>query len=245
MEGAFAADLQRCFADLAKTAVEESAGALRKHFTSVETRIAEGDAREEILRAADGWEADLIVVGARGLGGALLGSVALGVTRHAHRPVLVVKRPAGRVHRVVVGVDGSAEALAAVRFVARLPLAPQTVVRLLGIVEPPRFPTAEPDILDDTLWSMVAGVTEELRIKLYHALADAKDEFTGGSATVETELLVGQVAHELVREASEPNVDLLVVGDRGLGRFKRLLLGSVSDAALRDAPCAVLVVKSA
>jgi nucleotide-binding universal stress UspA family protein len=159
--------------------------------------------------------------------------------------VLVVKRPVGPVRRIVVGVDGSAEALSAARFVARLPLEAGTVVRLLGIVEPPRFPTAAPDILDDTLWTMIADVTEELRIKLHHALADAKESFPEGAVTVETVLVVGQAAHEIVRAASEPDVDLLVVADRGLGRFKRLLLGSVCDAVLRDAPCAVLVVKGA
>jgi nucleotide-binding universal stress UspA family protein len=54
----------------------------------------EGDAAEAIIRLADDRNADLVVVGSRGLGrirGALLGSVSQKVVRKAGRPVLVVK----------------------------------------------------------------------------------------------------------------------------------------------------------
>jgi nucleotide-binding universal stress UspA family protein len=71
-------------------------------------------------------DAALVVLGSRGYGrvvGALLGSVAFAVAARACCPVVVVKddaldRPVGRVHRVVVGTDGSAEAAAAVGFAA-------------------------------------------------------------------------------------------------------------------------------
>jgi nucleotide-binding universal stress UspA family protein len=43
--------------------------------------------------------------------------------------------------------------------------------------------------------------------------------------------------------ASNKKVDLLVVGTRGLGAFKRLTIGSVSSAAVNHATCSVLVVR--
>jgi nucleotide-binding universal stress UspA family protein len=61
-----------------------------------EEDLREGDAADEIVRAAKSHEADLIVVGSRGLGrvaGAILGSVSNAVVHHAAVPVLVVKQP--------------------------------------------------------------------------------------------------------------------------------------------------------
>ena len=77
----------------AKREVEAARAELAPWFTDSDTQVLEGDARETILRVAEEWPADLIVLGARGLGavaGFLLGSVSLGVARHARCSVLVV-----------------------------------------------------------------------------------------------------------------------------------------------------------
>ncbi len=63
--------------------------------TVTEAHLMSGRADEEIIFLAEGVEADLVVVGSRGLGGirrARLGSVSDSVVRHAHCPVLVVRR---------------------------------------------------------------------------------------------------------------------------------------------------------
>lgn len=51
------------------------------------------------------------------------------------------------------------------------------------------------------------------------------------------------VRKQLVAEQRAAGADLVVVGARGVGPVKRLLLGSVSEAVLRAARCAVLIVK--
>jgi nucleotide-binding universal stress UspA family protein len=56
-------------------------------------------------------------------------------------------------------------------------------------------------------------------------------------------VILGDPAEEIVRAASDPQIDLLVVGARGLGRFQRLLPGSVSQRVLQHAAGPVLVVK--
>jgi len=64
---------------------------------AVQTFTPEGRPAREIVDAARVWSADLIVIGSHGRGGlthALLGSVAEAVMRHAHCPVLVVRRAA-------------------------------------------------------------------------------------------------------------------------------------------------------
>ena len=64
----------------------------------------------------------------------------------------------------------------------------------------------------------------------------------GSAATVDVTVTTGHPAAEIVRQAEVGGSDLIVIGARGLGRMKRLLLGSVSEAVLRHAACSVLVV---
>jgi nucleotide-binding universal stress UspA family protein len=74
----------------AATSIAEQAGA------TVEIDELEGEPADAILEAARVRDAELIVVGSRGLGtvtGALLGSVSSKVVHHADRPVLVARRP--------------------------------------------------------------------------------------------------------------------------------------------------------
>lgn len=80
----------------AREFVEERASRLSQDAgVEVEAHLRPGRAEDEILRLGEELDADLIVVGSRGLGGikrALLGSVSAGVTRHARGPVLVVRK---------------------------------------------------------------------------------------------------------------------------------------------------------
>ena len=62
-----------------------------------------------------------------------------------------------------------------------------------------------------------------------------------GRPGVHTHTPVGDPARQLLEMAA--TADLVVVGSRGLGAVRRLLLGSVSEKVLQHAPCPVLIVK--
>lgn len=87
--------------DLAREArvlVDKHAQQLRALGFQVDCVVERGDVRESIIDYADGWHADVILLGSgghRGVGRLLLGSVAESVVRHAHCSVLVVRPPAG------------------------------------------------------------------------------------------------------------------------------------------------------
>jgi nucleotide-binding universal stress UspA family protein len=70
----------------------------------------------------------------------------------------------------------------------------------------------------------------------------ARIEKRGGSVAGR-HLLLGPAADAIVDVAAEINAGLIVIGSRGLAGFKRLLMGSVSEAAVHHTACPVLVVR--
>jgi nucleotide-binding universal stress UspA family protein len=227
----------------AHTAAVEARGVLGAGDTAVEIRIGEGDVREEIMRVAEEWDADLVVLGSRAVGRAeafLLGTVSRDVVRHCTRPVLVVKGPARTLRSAVVALDGSRYALSALRFFARWPKPAGLTVHMVGVVEPLPFPRTMPAMILPEVQAAVAAAQGERRHALEQTFEEARPVLAAGGATTET-LASGDPAAELLRVARESAADLIVLGARGLGRVQRVLLGSVSETVLRDARCAVLV----
>ncbi len=65
----------------------------------------------------------------------------------------------------------------------------------------------------------------------------------GVTARQDVRVAAPSVAEEIISYAAKKDVDLIVMGTRGLGSFKRLLIGSVSSGVIAHAPCSVLVVR--
>jgi nucleotide-binding universal stress UspA family protein len=219
--------------------------AVRRLGKTGEARLVEGDPREAIITTAMDWDADLVVMGARGLSAVkeiFLGSVSLGVARHAPCPVLVCKGTPRSVRTLTVAHDGSPGAGAALRFVAALPLSPAMRLRVVGIAQAIHYPATAPDLVEPTLRAVIAQAEDERRRSLKGTLAPELARLPG-RVPVELVVSVGIPARAIVEDADAAETDLLVVGARGLGAMKRLALGSVSESVLRHAGCPVLVVR--
>ena len=193
-------------------------------------RVVEGDAQHEILAAVRDWGADVVVVGARGLGvvkGLLLGSVSLGVVRGAPCPVLVCRGSPREVRTVTVALDGSEPARQALDWLIRLPTASTLRLRLVGVAEAAK-----------------AEIAAIRRVEIQKEL-DAVARIAGARVPdVAVTVTTGRPVARIVQEARRHGSDLLVVGARGAGAATRLLLGSVSESLLRRAECPVLVVRT-
>lgn len=74
-------------------------------------------------------------------------------------------------------------------------------------------------------------------------LADGERKVKAEGVQVETLLKEGHVVQEILETAKEGEFDLIVMGARGVSKIREILLGSVSDAVIRNAPCPVLVTK--
>jgi len=100
---------------------------------------------------------------------------------------------------------------------------------------PPGFPVMTP--------SEVSKVAEALRKVGGNILVDGEQKVKAEGIQVETALKEGNTVQEITKTAKEGEFDLIVMGARGISKIKEILLGSVSDGVIRDAPCPVLVVK--
>lgn len=69
-------------------------------------------------------------------------------------------------------------------------------------------------------------------------------EHLGGAEPITTRVLVGRPAGELIRYAKENNVVLIVMATHGYSGIRHVLLGSTTEAVLREASCPVLSIRN-
>lgn len=185
--------------------------------TSVSTVL--GSPGEALVRAAE--TAHLTVLGARTQGplkSMVNGSVSQYVIRHASGPVVVVREPhALRTGRIVVGIDGSEHSLRALEFAMRH--AKQTTGSVLALHVHQKADDATDTKVEQAIW----GVFE-----------------AGADVRAETRRVQGSASEELAKASRE--ADLLVIGTRGHGPIRALLLGSVTQSVLQHAQCPVAVI---
>jgi nucleotide-binding universal stress UspA family protein len=188
----------------------------------------------------------LVVVGSRGLGGfaeLMVGSTGVELSSHAPCPVVIVRpdhtvEAGAHAGRVVVGLDGSEASKAALEFASD-----EAVMRGVGLTAvhawtlpsyDTQFTLAGPDLHD--VYEVERAASEVLKTWLEpcaraHPGLDVREVAVCSSA-----------AAALV-EASA-GAALVVVGSRGRGGFRSLLLGSVSHAVLHHAHCPVAITRS-
>ncbi len=142
---------------------------------------------------------------------------------------------------VVVGIDGSPSSIDALGWAVRdAEVGDSTLtVAMAWRAEPSMavktgansnwVPMTSPEYEDTAQQSINSIVAEHV-----------PDEFSGKVTTVVREGAASQVLVEL---ATELHASALVVGSRGLGGVTGMMLGSVSDYCIRNAPCTVVVVR--
>ncbi len=136
---------------------------------------------------------------------------------------------------VVVGVDGSEGSKAALRFAVREAAVRAAKLRVVGAWQVPAAVYAG-------MWGMpgdqVSPFESQARDVAAQAVAEVKRLDPG--LDCDSHVIDGQAAEVLLRESKD--ADLLVVGSRGLGGFRSLLLGSVGQQVVHHATVPVVIV---
>ncbi|MBM7081840.1 universal stress protein [Micromonospora sp. SCSIO 07396] len=181
-------------------------------------------------------EAGLLVLGSRGHGGftgLLAGSTAVSVAAHAHCPVVVVREAQATVTGpVVVGFDGSEQAGTALGFAVERAAQRDAPLLVLQAFEPPddRWRPSDPDA--------EARLAAD-RATIEQALSGWRETFPEVPVTVE--IAPARPAAALVEASRE--AQLVVVGSRGRGGLRGMLLGSVGQQLIQHAHCPVAVIR--
>jgi nucleotide-binding universal stress UspA family protein len=195
-------------------------------------RISPEPAPRELVRCARG--ADLLVVGSRGLGafrGLLVGSVSQHCARHASCPVLITRKADETTaqkpsHTIVVGFDGSQGAQRALEWAAaEARLSACSLIVASSWSKNGDFVTADE----------IERCAEE---DAGRAAASLRDRWP--AIDISVSVVEGRASAVLCDAARDAR--MLVVGSRGLGGFKGMLLGSVGLHCLHHALCPVVVV---
>ena len=195
-----------------------------------------GGIPETILQTADDEDSELIVLGSRTVSGwkrLQLGRIANAVASKAQQPVLVVKHPPPPAldsplwERVLVATGGSPWSDIAVAHAIALAQAHHFELLLLHVIPRKRWGRApEPNADEGT--SILA-------------LAEARAEAAG--VAFRSILMHGDISSTIAETAAEQDCQSIVLGSRGLGGWKRLMIGSISNAVAVKAAMPVLVVK--
>jgi nucleotide-binding universal stress UspA family protein len=205
-------------------------------------RLAMGNPLDMITAEADALDAELVVLGARGdsfLRHTLLGSTAARLLRKSVRhPVLVVKQAAHEGYRsVLIAVDFSPVSLQAIRM-ARY-WAPDADLVLLHAFELPYEGKLTFAGVDAQVIRQYVTKEGEVRRKRLHQLATA----AGLTAPDYSARIVhGEPSQQIITLEQEVDADLIVVGKHGSHIAEELLLGSVTQHALAESQCDVLVI---
>ena len=208
----------------------------------VEEKLVLGPAARTLVEVAEAHASEEIVVGSRGFGPfrAILGSVSHALLHEAHVPVVIVPaRMLGTApdtrspHVIVVGYDGSPTANDALAHAAYR-AGPEGSLVAVHVFGPP-FAYGGAPFYDDA--------ARDARARAETTLAEIAADLVG-AVPLERVVAEAPVADALVQVARSKRADEIVVGSRGLGRF-RAALGSVSHAVLHEADRPVVVVPHA
>lgn len=223
--------------------VERNAGVLRRVTWKTAVAPLLGRPYADVVLEA-GEDADLIVVGSRGLGGfaeLLLGATSYRVAAHATAPVAVVRGggesdPQASLG-IVVGVDGSRAAVRAVRWAFA-----ETVLRGVDVTMVHGYFAPSAALLSGVA-SPEQIETERTRARsqaeaVVHAVLADVDVPEG--VTVTPQVVAGTPAAAILGHATAGH--LTVVGTRGHGGIRRAVVGSTSHQVLHHAPGPVVVV---
>lgn len=215
--------------------------------TAVVAELLEGPPAEALV--TESQRSSLVVVGSRGHGGfaaLLLGSTSVDLASHAACPVAVIRGPGSETTApvgtadspMVVGVDDSPGAERALEYTfARASERAAPVVAVAAW----QLPTSFSAYAASELLRTDSGELErKVQDRLDRVLAPLQERYP--AVDVERRAVSAHPITALV-DASGEDAQCVVVGSRGRGNLKGMLLGSISQGVLRHAQSPVIVVR--
>lgn len=90
---------------------------------------------------------------------------------------------------------------------------------------------------------LLAGTIDNMELARQRKIAPVEQVLKEANVSYQTTILKGLPGPEIVRYANEQQVDLVVIGSRGLNSLQEMVLGSVSHKVMKHVQCPALIVK--
>jgi nucleotide-binding universal stress UspA family protein len=143
-----------------------------------------------------------------------------------------------RFHTILVPIDFSDHATAALDLAIELTRATPARVHLLHAYEVPLGAIPPYGV------TLPATLLEQVRDAAARRIEKSAQRVEAAGVACETHVVHGAPADAIVETAANISADLIVMGTRGLTGVKHVLLGSVAERTVRTAPCPVLTIRS-
>jgi nucleotide-binding universal stress UspA family protein len=146
------------------------------------------------------------------------------------------------IRKVLVAVDGSIPSLNASNYAIDLAKKFDAELTILYVISSDlRYSVEDISPVPKALKEVLAVATERGQEKIDQVKRGAVEKNVG----VKTDIIVSvtSVVKEIAVYAKKNNIDVIVVGSRGMSGFKKMLLGSVASGVVTFAHCPVIVVK--
>lgn len=231
-------ELERSMREEGERLLDRTQSLLPPHVGPAVKMLRVGSPAEVIATTVEEEQVDLVILGARGLGPIkerVFGSISHRVLTLASCGKLIVNGTVKTMRQVLLPLQGTDDADAAVRFLESMPFREPPSLRLLTVLPSVRRP-----------WPVEAATAERLDEL---ALESANDFIEKVIARIralgyqaEGRAVSGTPVEAILAEAGQLRSDLILMGSRGRKGVTRFVLGSVSHAVLHQMPCPVLVL---
>ena len=261
------------FVDRSQALLDAKVADVRQLGIKVSGSLLYGRPGPKLCDLAQTWNADLLIVGSRGMSGIsqlLMGSVSNHVLHHAPCSVLIVHGPGAsgslskpmardsteqsdhRPQRILVPVDRSELSKNAMETAIALAKLYQADIRLIHIIDgdepgmPPNLIFSDSQYVlqqSDLLFSQYKQEWNRFINGWWQWLQQCVDEIEAEGPAAICDVMQGRTGPQICEVAQDWSADLIVMGCRGLSGLKELVVGSVSYYVSHRAPCSVFVAR--
>lgn len=241
---------ERCLEELkaAQILAEDGGRLVKKALPEWEVRVeATADSPAwALVKKAEEWKPELTLVGAHGHSpmGRFLGSVSQMVLLESPNSVRVARRrldPKAVKERILIGVDGSLDAEAAIEAVMKRTWTASLEIHLVSVMDP-QIPVLTSHMTPSVIRWFLEKADDEKTV-VGRMLESYAKKLRESGAVVTCLAETGDPKKVLVEQAERWKADTLFVGARGLGHLKRFLIGGTSASVAARAHCTVEIVR--
>lgn len=233
--------------------LESKAKEFKSSGIKVSTKVVQGSPATEILNFAKNDDIGLIIISSHGRTGAtlwVLGGVANKVLRRSRGPTLLVRSskserlvPNKELRKILLPLDGSEFAEAAIPYVENLAKGPDNEVVLLTVVEPISIPLFAVHSGGFDWEKYEKDVMSKVEKEARHYLTRKENSLRDKGLAVSSAMLIGKPAKTILQYAEDNSIDLIGLSSHGLSGITKWVYGSTASKIIEGSSKPVLLIR--